>query len=208
MQQSDRQANILRIYGTLVTEREDWGGALVLSYGEDAAASGIAAAVSIAGGTTLVLDNDAAAVKSAMRRGELDFVVNTLDEALRTLKNQIRQRRPLSVGLIAEVTTALQEMEERGVLADRRYSQTPDSMLPSYKGLQEHQILATNTEELRRIDNQLLAMISEDDLVRRRWIQRAPQYLREARTGSRWIWLSEQERDQLRDLFQLSPASR
>ncbi len=208
MQQSDRQASILRIYGTLVTEREDWGGALVLSYGQGAAASGIAAAVSIAGGTTLVLDDDAAAVKSAMRRSELDFVVNTLDEALRTLKNEIRQHRPLSVGLIAEVTAVLQEIEERGVLPDRQYSRTPDRMLPSYKGLQEYQILAANTEELRRLDNQLLAMIPVDDFVRRHWIQRAPQYLREARTGSRWVWLSEQERGQLRDLFQISPASR
>jgi urocanate hydratase len=208
MEQSNRQADILRIYGTLVAEQEDWAGTLVLSYGKGAAVSGIAAAVSIAGGTTLVLDDDAAAVKSAMRRGELDFVVNTLDEALRTLKNQIRQRRPLSVGLIAEVTTVLKEMEERGVLPDRRYSQIPERMLPSYKSLQGYQILAANTEELRRIDDQLLAMISAEDLARRHWVQRAPQYLREARTGNRWIWLSEQERDQIRDLFQISPASR
>ncbi len=53
-----------------------------------------------------------------MRTGELDFVVNTLDEALRTLKNEIRQRRPLSVGLIADTDLALAEIAERGLLPD------------------------------------------------------------------------------------------
>jgi len=195
---SDRQINVLRIYGTLVSEREDWGGALVLSSGVGAASSGLAAAVSIAGGTTLVLDDDAAAVKAAMRRGELDFVVNTLDEALRTLKNEIRQRRALSVGLIANVTAVLKEMAERGVLPEKHYTPAPES--PVRDG--ERQIPAANSTELRAMDEQLLSLIPADDLVRRRWIQRAPQYLREARSGSRWIWLSDHE------LNQIKPESR
>ncbi|HUD22358.1 MAG TPA: hypothetical protein VMQ60_05900 [Acidobacteriaceae bacterium] len=114
----DRQLETLRAYGGLVEEREDWGGGLVLCCSEGCAASGVPAAVSIAGGATLLLDSDAGAVKSAMRRGELDFVVNTLDEALRALKNEVRQRRPLSVGLTAEVSGTLREMVERGVLPD------------------------------------------------------------------------------------------
>ena len=194
MEQSDRQADVLRLYGTLILEHEDWGGTLILSSGEGAASSGIAAAVSIAGGTTLALDDDAAAVKAAMRRGELDFVVNTLDEALRTLKNQIRQCRPLSVGLIANVPSTLQEMAERGVLPDKHYTPTPESQLRS----DEYQIQAATPAELRNIDEQLLSLIPANDTVRRRWIQRAPQYLREARSGSRWIWLSERERAQIK----------
>ena len=191
---SDRQLNLLRIYGTLVSDRKDWGGALVLSSGAGAASSGLAAAVSIAGGTTLVLDDNAETVKAAMRRGELDFVVNTLDEALRTLKNEIRQHRALSVGLIANVATVLQEIEERGVLPDKHYKPTPEPLLRD----SEHQISAANPTDLRAIDEQLLSLIPADDLVRRRWIQRAPQYLREARSGSRWIWLSDQEFNQLK----------
>jgi urocanate hydratase len=194
MEQSDRQAKVLRLYGTLIGEREDWGGTLILSSGEGAASSGIAAAVTIAGGTTLVLDGDATAVKAAMRRGELDFVVNTLDEALRTLKNQIRQRRPLSVGLIANISSTLQEMAERGVLPDKHYTPTPESTTDP----DEYQIQAATPAQLRNIDEQLLSLLPANDLIRRRWIQRAPQYLREARSGSRWIWLSEQERTQLK----------
>jgi urocanate hydratase len=115
---SDRQLETLRVYGALIDVRDDWGGRLVLCCGEGCAESGTPAAVSIAGGATLVLDADAAAVKSAMRCGALDFVVNTLDEALRALKNEVRLRRPLSVGLIADVEATLQEMVERGVLPD------------------------------------------------------------------------------------------
>jgi urocanate hydratase len=114
----DRQLETLRLYGALMEVREEWGGGLVLCCGEGCAASGAPAAVSIAGGATLALDGDAAEVKAAMRRGELDFVVNTLDEALRALKNEVRLRRPLSVGLIADVDAALREMVERGVLPD------------------------------------------------------------------------------------------
>jgi urocanate hydratase len=115
---SDRQLETLRVYGELVEVREDWGGGLVLCCGEGCAASGVPAAVSIAGGATLAVDGDAAEVKAAMRWGEVDFVVNTLDEALRALKNEIRMRRPLSVGLIADVDAALSEMVERGVQPD------------------------------------------------------------------------------------------
>ena len=115
---SEHQLETLRLYGALVEVREDWGGRLVLSCGEGCAASGVPAAVSIAGGATLAVDGDAAEVKAAMRRGEVDFVVNTLDEALRALKNEVRVRRPLSVGLIADVDAVLREMVERGVQPD------------------------------------------------------------------------------------------
>ena len=226
----DRQLETLRLYGALIAVREDWGGRLVLCCGEGCAASGTPTAVSIAGGATLALDADAAAVKAAMRRGELDFVVNTLDEALRALKNEVRLRRPLSVGLTADVDAALREMVERGVLPDLLLigarqdgdailqnesihalqasgmsmqlaarslevvlSSSPRMILTS-KRLDEDYLPAANTAELRALDERLLALLPVDDVVRRRWVQRVPQYLREARSGGRWVWLTEEER--------------
>src|SRR5580704_14533301 len=112
------QRQTLRLYRALVASREDWGGALVLCSGQGCTASGIPVAASIAGSATLAVDADAEAMKSALRRGELDFVVNTLDEALRTLKNQIRLKRPLSVGLIADASATLAELASRGVQPD------------------------------------------------------------------------------------------
>ncbi len=43
------------------------------------------------------------------------------------------------------------------------------------------------------MDQRLLATISPHDLTRRRWIERAPNYLRDARTSGRWVWLTEEE---------------
>ena len=153
---SDHQLETLRLFGELVEVREDWGGRLVLCCGEGCAASGVPRRSSIAGGATLALDGDAAEVKAAMRRGELDFVVNTLDEALRALKNEVRVRRPLSVGLIAEADAALREMVERGVL--------PDLLLIGAN--QSAQAIQQN-ESIRALDAAGMALRSMVDAERR-----------------------------------------
>lgn len=114
----DLQRQTLRLYGELVARRASWARRLVFACGEGCSATGLSAAVSIAGGTSLIVDSDSAVVKSVMRQGGLDFVVNTLDEALRVLKNEVRQGRPLSVGLITDVSSAIREMMDRGVLPD------------------------------------------------------------------------------------------
>jgi len=54
------QHEAMRIYKALIDKREDWGGALVLLCGSGCAQAGAPAAVSIAGGTTLAIDSDAA----------------------------------------------------------------------------------------------------------------------------------------------------
>jgi urocanate hydratase len=104
---SDLQRQTLRLYGELVARHESWAGKLVFACGEGASATGLPAAASIAGGTALLLDPDAAAVKAVFRQGGVDFVVNTLDEALRVLKNEIRKQRPLSVALKGDVQSAV-----------------------------------------------------------------------------------------------------
>lgn len=108
----------LRIYGALLAQREQWGGSLVLCCGDLSLSAAMPAVVSVAGGTSLVIGASAASIKAAQRDGGLDFVVNSLDEALRTLKNSIRERRSLSVGLTAEPRPVFGEMFERGVLPD------------------------------------------------------------------------------------------
>ena len=115
---TDLQRQTLRLYGELIARRESWAKRLVFACGQGCSSTGLSAAVSIAGGTSLLVDSDSAVVKSVMRQGGLDFVVNTLDEALRVLKNEVRQGRPLSVGLITDVRSAIREMVDRGVLPD------------------------------------------------------------------------------------------
>jgi hypothetical protein len=118
MPADDLQLRTLRLYGELLARNKKWSGKLVFACGDSAAATGLPTAVSIAGGVTLVLDPNAAAVKSVFRHGGLDFLVNTLDEALRVLKNELRKQKPLSVALTAPIPPTLAEMHERGILPD------------------------------------------------------------------------------------------
>lgn len=108
----------LRMYGSLLAERELWGGTLVICCGDVSLFTGAPTAVCIAGGTALVVGASDKSIRASQREGGLDFVVSSLDEALRTLKNCIRERRPLSVGLESEATAVLNEMLERGVAPD------------------------------------------------------------------------------------------
>jgi urocanate hydratase len=208
--QKDLQLETMRIYKTLIDVCEDWGGKLILCLGPACPQSGVPSAVSIAGGTTLAVDSDAAAMKSAMRAGYLDFVVNTLDEALRTLKNEVRQKRPLSVGLITDVNSALTETIERGLQPDLQFvpSGCPDldySQLDTLRargmtcqsapGIKKEQYErfypAPTAAELREIDAILHSALP--DVLHRRWLERVPKYLCEARAGGRWIWLNDKE---------------
>lgn len=115
---TELQRKTLRLYGELMRRRESWAGKLVFACGEGASGIGLGAAVSIAGGTSLVVDPDGAGVKAVFRQGGVDFVVNTLDEALRVLKNEVRKRKPVSVALQMDEAAALGQLVERGVLPE------------------------------------------------------------------------------------------
>lgn len=215
---TDLQRQTLRLYGELVSRRASWAGQLVFAHGDGASATGLPAAVSVAGGTLLVLDPNAAAVKLVFRQGGVDFVVNTLDEALRVLKNEIRKGRPLSVALEGEVPPALAEMLERGVLPDLQVALEARG---EYPGAQQLQLASENgvvlpselleawlnergwsevvlehatTAELRDLDSRLLAMLPEVETQRRTWVQRIAHYQRPGPGGARVVWLTEHER--------------
>jgi urocanate hydratase len=117
MQQSeeDTQARILRAFTVLSSVRANWPGALVLNIGLDPVGSAISLAANVAGAVSLTIEPDSAVVRNALRSGSCDFVVNTLDEALRAIKNEIRKHRPLSVGLEGEPSSVLAEIIDRGV---------------------------------------------------------------------------------------------
>jgi hypothetical protein len=215
----DLQRQTLRLYGELAARRESWAGQLVFACGAGASATGLPAAVSIAGGTSLVMDPDAAAVKSVFRAGGVDFVVNTLDEALRVLKNEIRKRRPVSVALMGSVQPAIAEMTERGVLPDLQVSigegiegeaqlgakwlrlATDDAVVPSEllntwmrdREWSEVVFERRTTAEMRELDARLVARLPEG--LRKTWVQRIAHYQRVLAGGVRVVWLTDAERE-------------
>ena len=117
MRQSEesQQEQILRTFTALQALRQDWGGALIIACGLNAEGAALALASNIAGAVCLIIEDNPAALKEAIRTGSCDFIVNTLDEALRAMKNEVRKHKPLSVGLQAKPTQVLQELLERGV---------------------------------------------------------------------------------------------
>jgi len=94
------------------------GGRLLLRSGFDAEGIATVVASSIAGAASLCVDGDAEHLRDGLRAGFCDFVVSHLDEALRILKNELRQARPVSVGLTAHPESCLTEIVERGLQPD------------------------------------------------------------------------------------------
>ena len=83
----DTQFEALRAFTFLTSLRAEWGGALIVACGLGASGEALSIAANIAGGCFLGIDARVEACRAAMRSGACDFVVNTVDEALRVLKN-------------------------------------------------------------------------------------------------------------------------
>jgi urocanate hydratase len=96
------------------------GGKLLYAGELDARARALLVAANIAGAASLAASTDATAGKQAIRDGVVDFLVTSLDEALRILKNEIRTRQTVAVCVAlaqqASETDFAHQMLERGVL--------------------------------------------------------------------------------------------
>jgi len=148
-------------------------------------------AANIAGAASLSATADPTALRHANRDGVADFLVTTLDEALRVLKNEIRKRQTVSVGVSIAPATIEAEMRERGVL--------PDLLPPAAWGMEENANfpyflargarcieLAPSAKEIHfevwapaPADFEKLAMtaLAENDHTNRRWVRLSPRYL-------------------------------
>lgn len=80
----------------------------------------------IAGAASLAVSADETVQRQGIRDGVADFLVNSLDEALRILKNEIRKRETVSVCIAADPLAIENEMLERGVV--------PDLLAPGFAG--------------------------------------------------------------------------
>jgi len=93
-------------------------GAWLVSCGMGREGAELAMASTLAGAAFLGIDPDPQRLKSAQRHNACDFMVNSLDEALRVLKNSLRKRQPISVGLLGNAAETLPQLVERGVQPD------------------------------------------------------------------------------------------
>jgi hypothetical protein len=94
------------------------GGKLFYAGDLEGVGSALVVAANIAGAATLTASADIATQKQAIRDGVIDFLVNSLDEALRILKNEIRKHAAVAVCVALDPEQVEFEMVERGVMPD------------------------------------------------------------------------------------------
>src|ERR1043165_8603090 len=102
----------------------DLSGKLVVSGGMGGMGGAQPLAATMAGAAFLGIDVDAERIKKRLKTGYCDFMVNTLDEALRILKNAVRKKEAISVGLVGNCADVIPVLAERGVVPDLLTDQT------------------------------------------------------------------------------------
>ncbi len=99
-------------------------GKLIVSGGMGGMGGAQPLAATMNGAAFLGIDVDPERIKKRLKTGYCDFMVNTLDEALRILKNAVRKKEAVSVGLIGNCADVIPELAERGVVPDLLTDQT------------------------------------------------------------------------------------
>jgi urocanate hydratase len=102
----------------------DLSGKLIVSGGMGGMGGAQPLAATMTGACFLGIDPDPERIKKRLRSGYCDFMVNSLDEALRILKNAIRKKENISVGLVGNCADVIPELAERGVVPDILTDQT------------------------------------------------------------------------------------
>ncbi len=102
----------------------DLSGKLIVSGGMGGLGGAQPLAATMTGAAFLGIDVDPERIKKRLKTGYCDFLVTTLDEALRILKNAARKKENVSVGLVGNCADIIPELAERGVVPDILTDQT------------------------------------------------------------------------------------
>jgi len=102
----------------------DLSGKLVVSGGMGGMGGAQPLAATMTGAAFLGIDVDPERIKKRLKTGYCDFMVNSLDEALRILKNAVRKKEAVSVGLVGNCADVVPELAARGVVPDLLTDQT------------------------------------------------------------------------------------
>jgi len=164
------------------------GGKLLYVGEPDEAGCRLLRAANIAGAASLAASAEPSVLRQAMRQGAIDFVVTSLDEALRILKNEIRKKQPIAVGVSIAPELIVREMQERGVQPDLLALDLPEFLargahriepqpLPAGTSFQVFPIPKDWNRPAMAFDAQLLDSLPPGDFANGRWVRLAPRYL-------------------------------
>lgn len=162
------------------------GGKLLYAGELDPDGARLVRAANIAGAASLIATSDSAAQRAGIRDGVIDFLVTSLDEALRILKNEIRKRNAVAVGIGDSPAKIAAQMLERGVLPDLlRGGDGPEvaafiaqgaqlvESAPLPAGIGLIALLSPPAE----FEGRVLELLPEADHGARRWLRLSVRYL-------------------------------
>src|SRR5258708_2801758 len=92
----------------------DLSGKLIVSGGMGGMGGAQPLAATMTGAAFLGIDVDPERIKKRIKSGYCDFMVNSLDEALRILSNAVRKKEAISVGLVGNCADVIPELADRG----------------------------------------------------------------------------------------------
>jgi hypothetical protein len=165
------------------------GGKLLYAGGIAAGGRNLLYAGNIAGVASLAASADVTVQRMAIRDGVVDFLVTSLEEALRILKNEIRKKQAVSVGVAIDPQTLVEQMLGRGVLPDlvpvapgldAFVAQGARMIAPAGGEAESYVTWHVDREFARwmpRLDSLVQAVVPAEDQLRQRWLKLAPRYL-------------------------------
>src|ERR1700739_4958720 len=142
----------------------DLAGKLIVSGGMGGMGGAQPLAATMTGAAFLGIDVDPERIKKRLKTGYCDFMVTTLDEALRILKNAVRKKENVSVGLVGNCADIIPELAERGVVPDILTDQT--SAHDPLHGYMPQGLTVAEAGELRQRDPQAYQERSLDSIAR------------------------------------------
>jgi len=181
-------------------------------------------AANIAGAASLTASADVTTQRQALRDGVVDFLVTSLEEALRILKNELRKRQAVSVGVAVAPHVLVEQMLDRGVLPDllppvsKEDRGVAAGQIELFIGQGALPIIAAEDRKagdgsyvtwsvghdfarwLPRLDAVVEESLPSDDWVRQRWLRLAPRYLGRVAQREHGVALSGDDVIRLRSL--------
>jgi urocanate hydratase len=200
----DFVARVAQAYAKLIAapsaDRESGLGGRLFYAGEiDEEGRALVVAANIAGAATLVASADPAAQKQAIRGSIVDFLVTSLDESLRILKNQLRKHETVSVCAAIAPSAMEREMKERGVRPDLLRSDmdgglhsgtgSPTLLTPVFL---TWTIAAAPARWMPQLDVIALECLDTEDWAARRWLRLAARYLGRTSQATRALACSQE----------------
>lgn len=202
-------AEVYDRFAALTELSPELGGSLLLYTELDRQGIALAIAANVAGAASLGVEPDLARAKRSIRSGACDFLVNTLDEALRILKNEIRKRKAVSVALIGDMQANVAEIVERGVQPEIVEGDAPgidtlvargarrlDSSFGQRGPAVTWRVAREPLRLLPAVDRLAVAALDPEAVstaARRRWLETSPRYLGRALAAQRYLRMSAAE---------------